>query len=83
MLRDGATVVDCGANIGLFALFCVAEAARVRVVAVEPAPPCVEVLSRNAARYARPADGSGAAPPAAGEISVRQSTHFTGSGGGA
>ena len=72
VLRDGATVVDCGANIGLFALFCVAEAARVRVVAVEPAPPCVEVLSRNAARYSRPADGSGAALPAAGEISVRE-----------
>ena len=74
VLRDGATVVDCGANIGLFALFCVAEAARVRVVAVEPAPPCVEVLSRNAARYARPAEGSSASPPTAGEISVRQST---------
>ena len=36
------------------------------------APPCVEVLSRNAARYAREAEGSGASPPAAGEISVRQ-----------
>ena len=65
------TVVDCGANIGLFSLWCIALCAGggteggsrgvdVDVVAIEPAPPCCEVLRRNLAHYtAATSDSSG------------------------
>jgi hypothetical protein len=50
---SSATVVDCGANIGLFSLWCLTQcrAAAIEVVAIEPAPPCCEVLRRNLAAY--------------------------------
>ena len=50
---SAATVVDCGANIGLFSLWCLSQCrdAAVEVVAIEPAPPCCEVLRRNLAAY--------------------------------
>lgn len=50
---SSATVVDCGANIGLFSLWCVWQCrdAAVEVVAIEPAPPCCAVLRRNVAAY--------------------------------
>ena len=41
------TVVDVGANIGLFSLFCHRTNPRCRLVAVEPAPAAFEVLERN------------------------------------
>ncbi|MEG8279768.1 FkbM family methyltransferase [Streptomyces sp. AHA2] len=50
-LREGATVVDVGGNIGLFTLFAHYEAKNVRVFAFEPAPPMVELLSRNVAEH--------------------------------
>ncbi len=51
-LREGACVVDVGANIGLFTLF-VSRACRAsRVFAFEPAPPLFDVLRVNAALYA-------------------------------
>ena len=50
---SSATVVDCGANIGLFSLWCLSHcpATAVEVVAIEPAPPACEVLRRNLAAY--------------------------------
>lgn len=50
-LRDGATVVDVGGNIGLFTLFAHYEARDVRVFTFEPAPPLFEKLSRNVADH--------------------------------
>ncbi|MGW3991333.1 FkbM family methyltransferase [Streptomyces sp. NPDC004830] len=50
-LAPGATVVDVGANIGLFTLFAHYEAPDVRVFAFEPAPPMFELLSRNVAEH--------------------------------
>ncbi len=45
-VRSGDTVVDCGANIGLFAREALRAGAKV-VVAVEPSPANVECLKRN------------------------------------
>jgi FkbM family methyltransferase len=45
-------VLDLGANIGLFALSCVARDPDVRVVAVEPDPANAALLRRNVARNA-------------------------------
>ncbi|MET9819707.1 FkbM family methyltransferase [Streptomyces sp. NPDC006355] len=50
-LRDGATVVDVGGNIGLFTLFSHYEAQNVRVFTFEPAPPLFELLSQNVAEH--------------------------------
>lgn len=49
---DGDVVIDAGANIGLFALFCATEAS-VSVVAVEPIPPVFDVLTRNLTYFRR------------------------------
>jgi phthiocerol/phenolphthiocerol synthesis type-I polyketide synthase E len=46
-LRCGDTVVDVGANIGLFSLWCLSEAIDLRLIAVEPIPQIFEVLQRN------------------------------------
>ncbi|KAL1510620.1 hypothetical protein AB1Y20_006921 [Prymnesium parvum] len=46
--RDGApTIVDLGANIGLFALLALRLNPSARIVAVEPAPPAFRALERN------------------------------------
>ncbi|WTR28426.1 FkbM family methyltransferase (plasmid) [Streptomyces canus] len=50
-LRDGATVVDVGGNIGLFTLFSHYEAKNVRVYTFEPAPPLFQLLSQNVAEH--------------------------------
>ncbi|MGH7787496.1 MAG: FkbM family methyltransferase [Candidatus Binatia bacterium] len=49
-LPAGATVVDIGANIGMFALFAAAEQRAARVVAFEPFPESFALLQRNATR---------------------------------
>lgn len=47
-LSDGDVVFDVGANIGLFSLFCLDQAA-VKVYAFEPAPHCIACMRRNLA----------------------------------
>ena len=46
---DDSTVLDVGANIGLFSLCCAREAKRVRVLAFEPISSTFKVLRRNLA----------------------------------
>lgn len=47
-LADGDIVFDVGANIGLFSLFCLEQAA-VKVYAFEPAPHCIACMRTNLA----------------------------------
>ncbi|WP_414944639.1 FkbM family methyltransferase [Amycolatopsis sp. cmx-11-32] len=51
-LRDGDTVFDVGANIGLFSLFVRSRCPGAEVYAFEPNPPAFEALRRNTALYA-------------------------------
>lgn len=46
----GATVVDCGAHIGVFSTAC-AQAGAVRVISIEPQPENLELLRLNAANW--------------------------------
>jgi FkbH-like protein/FkbM family methyltransferase len=46
-LRDGATVVDIGANIGLFSLFVMSHCANPEIYAFEPAPLVYDLLKQN------------------------------------
>jgi FkbM family methyltransferase len=50
-IAAGDTVVDVGANIGLFALQASREADDVRVIALEPLPPTFSVLTANFALH--------------------------------
>jgi FkbH-like protein/FkbM family methyltransferase len=50
-LRDGATVVDIGANIGMFSLFVMSRIAGARIYAFEPAPAVHELLKANCEAY--------------------------------
>lgn len=50
-LRDDATVVDIGANIGLFSLFVCDGCARPRVLAFEPSPVVYDLLRANCEAY--------------------------------
>jgi FkbM family methyltransferase len=50
-LRDGDTVFDVGANIGLFTLFVHQQCKNPIVYAFEPAPPLFKILQLNAALY--------------------------------
>ncbi|PYJ79561.1 MAG: hypothetical protein DME22_25280, partial [Verrucomicrobia bacterium] len=50
-LRDAATVVDVGANIGLFSLFVMSRCANPRIFAFEPAPVVYDLLKANCAAY--------------------------------
>ncbi len=45
-VQKGDTVLDCGANVGVFTRFAL-DAGAARVVAIEPAPDNVECLRRN------------------------------------
>ncbi|HEV2727438.1 MAG TPA: FkbM family methyltransferase, partial [Solirubrobacterales bacterium] len=51
-LRDGDTVIDVGANIGMFTLFVASSCPGARVLAFEPVPELFESLRENARRYA-------------------------------
>jgi FkbM family methyltransferase len=55
-LEDGAVVVDVGANIGLFSLYCAAQWNQLTLVAIEPIPPIVDVLRRNLTSVRRKAN---------------------------
>ncbi|CAM9293383.1 unnamed protein product, partial [Ectocarpus sp. 12 AP-2014] len=46
-VKEGAVVVDAGANIGLFSLQCLREAKGVQIIAFEPIPVIYDVLVRN------------------------------------
>lgn len=48
-LPGDAVVLDVGANIGLFSLFCLGKAPNARILAVEPAPHCLACLEHNIA----------------------------------
>src|SRR5262249_41902221 len=50
-LRPGDTVVDVGANIGLFALLVRLEVPDARILAIEPAPAAFARLAANAALH--------------------------------
>lgn len=50
-IRDGDTVLDIGANIGLFALFASRCGAGTKLFCFEPAPATFKVLERNIARF--------------------------------
>jgi len=50
-LRDGDTVVDIGANIGMFSLFVMSRCADARILAFEPAPAVYELLKANCEAY--------------------------------
>ena len=47
---EAPTVLDLGANIGLFSLVCLSARRRADVLALEPAPATFELLRRNARR---------------------------------
>ncbi|MFD9789949.1 amino acid adenylation domain-containing protein [Streptomyces sp. NPDC059070] len=46
-IRDGDTIVDVGANIGMFTLFAGVRAPGARILAFEPIPPVFDTLRRN------------------------------------
>jgi FkbH-like protein/FkbM family methyltransferase len=50
-LRDGDTVVDIGANIGMFSLFVMSQRADLNLYAFEPAPLAFDALQANLAAY--------------------------------
>jgi len=50
-LPDGATVVDIGANIGLFSLFVMSRCRNPRIYAFEPAPAAYDLLKPNCDAY--------------------------------
>ena len=50
-LSDGATVVDIGANIGMFSLFVMSQVSGARIYAFEPAPAVYELLKANCEAY--------------------------------
>jgi FkbH-like protein/FkbM family methyltransferase len=50
-LQDGDTVVDIGANIGLFSLFVMSRCKNPKIYAFEPAPVVYEILKANCNAY--------------------------------
>src|SRR5262249_23239199 len=50
-LRDDDTVVDIGANIGLFSLFVMSRCKNSRIFACEPAPAVYDLLKANCDAY--------------------------------
>jgi FkbH-like protein/FkbM family methyltransferase len=50
-LRDGDTVVDIGANIGLFSLFVMSRCKNPKIYAFEPAPVVYDLLKANCDAY--------------------------------
>ena len=50
-LRDGAVIVDAGANIGMFSLFAASRCRHPRVLAFEPIPAVANLLRANGAMH--------------------------------
>jgi FkbM family methyltransferase len=46
-IYDDAVIIDVGANIGLFSIWCGHQASGLRIAAIEPLPPIVSVLQAN------------------------------------
>lgn len=72
--RDGACVVDVGANIGMFCLLAMTRCRNPRLIAVEPIPACAAVLDLNLKRY-----GANASVHAIGlsdQVGTAQFRHF-------
>ena len=53
VISEGSTVIDVGANIGLFSLFCIQQTKSINILCIEPLPPNFKALKRNLADYAR------------------------------
>jgi amino acid adenylation domain-containing protein/FkbM family methyltransferase len=51
LLQDGDCVLDVGANIGLFSLFCRSLCRDLKIYAFEPNPPVFDILETNAGLY--------------------------------
>ncbi|KAB1916082.1 non-ribosomal peptide synthetase [Micromonospora sp. AMSO31t] len=69
VLRPGATVLDVGANIGMFSLFVHAVCPDATIHAFEPVPSVVDVLRSNVAEFGVPATVHGfGLSRAAGEV---------------
>jgi len=47
VIKPGSIVIDCGANIGLFSLYCSFRARDLKVLAIEPIPENFKVLKAN------------------------------------
>ncbi|MFG3685121.1 amino acid adenylation domain-containing protein [Micromonospora sp. NPDC047740] len=70
VLRPGATVLDVGANIGMFSLFVHAVCPDATIHAFEPVPSVADVLRRNVAEFGVPATVHGfGLSRTAGEVS--------------
>ncbi|MGW5672634.1 FkbM family methyltransferase, partial [Micromonospora sp. NPDC003776] len=70
VLRPGATVLDVGANIGMFSLFVHAVCPDATIHAFEPVPSVADLLRRNVAEFGVPASVHGfGLSRAAGEVS--------------
>ena len=54
-IPDGATVIDIGANIGLFSLFVMSRCKDPAIFAFEPSPRVFDLLQANCAAYGDPA----------------------------
>jgi FkbH-like protein/FkbM family methyltransferase len=54
-LADGDTVIDIGANIGLFSLFVMSRCRNPAIYAFEPSPRVFDLLQANCAAYGDPA----------------------------
>ena len=52
LAKEGDVVIDCGGNIGAFAVYAATRAANVRVLAFEPEPATFRCLVRNVERNA-------------------------------
>jgi FkbM family methyltransferase len=50
-LHEGDLIIDAGANIGLFSLYCLTLQTNLRIGAIEPIQPIYDVLKRNLTTY--------------------------------
>ena len=53
VISDGSTIIDIGANIGLFSLFCLQQSKSINILCIEPLPPNFQVLKRNLADHTK------------------------------
>ena len=53
VISDGSTIIDVGANIGLFSLFCLQQSKSINILCIEPLPPNFQVLKRNLADHTK------------------------------
>jgi FkbM family methyltransferase len=51
IIKSNDTIIDCGANIGLFSLFCIKHVKNINILCIEPLPPNHTLLKRNLSDY--------------------------------